>query len=581
MATLRLRGVDTTTGQETLATVGDSLSNLGSLNVGDGITPSADNGDVVAGDGTRAFSYDASAGTVRTEGITFSAAPGVVIDGSSTSTSLATDFSTLAMVNSSATADNYNRLEFVTANGGSSSAVIGVHRDHTNLAAIGDIVLATANGGALAARWRFRAEGHILAETDNVYDVGASGATRPRSGYFGTSLNVGDGITASTDNGDIIAGDGTRELDWDASANSLSLTPAAGAATSTLNLGITSTYGALTIVSNGANSGAPDVTFSGTDGSNGTATTQLRFNAGDQSGSGSGGGFFFTAGDTGSGGSAGGGIFLTTGDNTSKVIQMFGPNATVGRGAQFVITAGNGSSDGGPISITTGNGTAAAGGGLTLTTGTGTSAGSINLRTSGATLRWQIFGDTGALIGDLEGGTATIQGRDATTAATAGANLSLLGGDGNTTGAGGNINLAGGASASGTPGVVTIDDLPLPSVLATITGVDLTATGDSSLYVVPTGRSAIVNSVIVQPTSVTGAAGDAAISVGTNASDFDDITVTTVLTGLDATTETITIDVGGISHTGAAAEDIRFQVDTADSTATTFDVTVYLIGFLI
>ena len=61
MATLRLRGVDTTTGQETLATVGDSLSNLGSLNVGDGITPSADNGDVVAGDGTSAFSYDASA----------------------------------------------------------------------------------------------------------------------------------------------------------------------------------------------------------------------------------------------------------------------------------------------------------------------------------------------------------------------------------------------------------------------------------------------------------------------------------------------------------------------------------------
>lgn len=30
--------------------------------------------------------------------------------------------------------------------------------------------------------------GHFLANTDNTYDIGASGATRPRTGYFGTSL---------------------------------------------------------------------------------------------------------------------------------------------------------------------------------------------------------------------------------------------------------------------------------------------------------------------------------------------------------------------------------------------------------
>lgn len=32
---------------------------------------------------------------------------------------------------------------------------------------------------------------HLLAPTDNTYDIGASGATRPRSGYFGTSVFVG------------------------------------------------------------------------------------------------------------------------------------------------------------------------------------------------------------------------------------------------------------------------------------------------------------------------------------------------------------------------------------------------------
>jgi hypothetical protein len=37
-------------------------------------------------------------------------------------------------------------------------------------------------------RWRVSSAGHFLAPTDNTYDIGASGATRPRTGYFGTSV---------------------------------------------------------------------------------------------------------------------------------------------------------------------------------------------------------------------------------------------------------------------------------------------------------------------------------------------------------------------------------------------------------
>lgn len=41
----------------------------------------------------------------------------------------------------------------------------------------------------IAARWQINGStGHILAVADNSYDIGASGATRPRTGYFGTSL---------------------------------------------------------------------------------------------------------------------------------------------------------------------------------------------------------------------------------------------------------------------------------------------------------------------------------------------------------------------------------------------------------
>ena len=73
-------------------------------------------------------------------------------------------------------------------------------------------------------RWRLSTSGHLLGVADNAYDVGAAGATRPRTGYFGTSLNVGNGITPITANGDIVAGDGTSSMAYDASASRLSLT---------------------------------------------------------------------------------------------------------------------------------------------------------------------------------------------------------------------------------------------------------------------------------------------------------------------------------------------------------------------
>jgi len=50
--------------------------------------------------------------------------------------------------------------------------------------------LAFATAGA--GRWQVNGSGHLLAVDDNSYDIGASGATRPRSLYLGTSLLLGD-----------------------------------------------------------------------------------------------------------------------------------------------------------------------------------------------------------------------------------------------------------------------------------------------------------------------------------------------------------------------------------------------------
>jgi len=47
-------------------------------------------------------------------------------------------------------------------------------------------------GGLLTASGGITTSGPLLFSPDNTYDLGASGATRPRSGYFGTSIVVGN-----------------------------------------------------------------------------------------------------------------------------------------------------------------------------------------------------------------------------------------------------------------------------------------------------------------------------------------------------------------------------------------------------
>lgn len=46
-------------------------------------------------------------------------------------------------------------------------------------------------------RWAVDGNGHFIAATDNTYDIGASGATRPRTAYLGTGLIIGSN-SAST-----------------------------------------------------------------------------------------------------------------------------------------------------------------------------------------------------------------------------------------------------------------------------------------------------------------------------------------------------------------------------------------------
>lgn len=76
-------------------------------------------------------------------------------------------------------ASNYERLSFYTDAGG------GIIR--TEQAGTG-VARALTLGTGIAGRWQITAVGHLLAVTDNVYDIGASGATRPRNLYVGSTI---------------------------------------------------------------------------------------------------------------------------------------------------------------------------------------------------------------------------------------------------------------------------------------------------------------------------------------------------------------------------------------------------------
>lgn len=69
--------------------------------------------------------------------------------------------------------------------------------------------------GTSVERWRITNAGHLLGGADNTYDIGATGATRPRTVYVGTSVVVGSTITVSTN---AISGSGNISLNAAASS---------------------------------------------------------------------------------------------------------------------------------------------------------------------------------------------------------------------------------------------------------------------------------------------------------------------------------------------------------------------------
>lgn len=74
----------------------------------------------------------------------------------------------------------------------------------------GMVITASGNlylGGGGAAEWQINSSGHFIAQADNTYDIGASGANRPRNIFLANNLTVGAfaGFGATPSNAQVIA----------------------------------------------------------------------------------------------------------------------------------------------------------------------------------------------------------------------------------------------------------------------------------------------------------------------------------------------------------------------------------------
>jgi hypothetical protein len=122
---------------------------------------------------------------------------------------------TFNIYNTYADESNYRRLRFQTG-----SAFTQINAEGSGTGVVNDLYLNVAgpsNTGVMEFRikdgaiWRITNAGHFLAATDNTHDIGASGATRPRNIYAGTSITA---PTVSVGSGVLDFSSASSRIDW-------------------------------------------------------------------------------------------------------------------------------------------------------------------------------------------------------------------------------------------------------------------------------------------------------------------------------------------------------------------------------
>ena len=118
--------------------------------------------------------------------------------------------------------------------------------------------------------------------------------------------------------------------------------------------------------------------------------------------------------------------------------------------------------------------------------------------------------------------------------------------------------------------------------LASVGSIDGKTTAATTLYTVPTGKTAIITKVVIVLTAATNVTGDPDVGVGI-AATYDSLMPSTTLTSMQTALETWVYNIDSLTTTTAAAAVIKFEVDTGATTTGGGDVytlRVDLFGYL-
>lgn len=453
-------------------------------------------------------------------------------------------------------------------------------------------------------RWVIDSSGHLVTGLDDSYDIGASGDTRPRTVYIGTSAVVGDTVTITSNK--IEADEGT--------AFTIQTADSTGA-TNCGNIYLEGGAG-------NAGGGAPgDAYVLGGDAAGGTVDqggdARLLGGAGD--GAATGGWVYVTGGAAGSTGIGGtvyidggastngsyggpvyvrGGVPATSGNGGPVSIQGADAAGTNKAGGNVEIVAGDSttSTTGGSVTVTAGTSVSnGAGGAVTLTAGSGGSANGVGGAASltGGASPNGTAGGAASLIGGAAtvgvGGAVSIasgvgaSADGAVTISSNSADMTLTARDGSIT-----LNQSGSTSLSGftaTSIVGALNELKaaIPSggivLLGSATGIDASSTGTTSIVTVASSTKAVITGCLVY-CSVGSPSTPPTCSVGYTASDYNDVFATASLDGLVVNTSyQFPSEGGSYKVVPGGPTPIYLNISVAASGAQT--ISVYLFGFLV
>jgi hypothetical protein len=110
------------------------------------------------------------------------------------------------------------------------------------------------------------------------------------------------------------------------------------------------------------------------------------------------------------------------------------------------------------------------------------------------------------------------------------------------------------------------------SLLGSLDDHDLNSTGETTIFTVPPGKSCIVTHVVMRNPSA--GIATASISFGFNTSNADDVISNAVRT-LTGTTNYRIIDADGDAVRGAAGDNFKIDVNTAEGASDTCDFDVF------